>query len=185
VSEAPLADAAADVVLTDPERVFEGLRGGRVIALLAVDLARDSIVMLRQFRLAAHLATGAGDLVEIVAGRVEKGEDTAETARREAMEEIGIAIGTPVPVLKFLSSPGFTDEFATLFVAAADSSDVPERAGAAIERESTRPFVCTIDTAIATLESGNVRNGYSVIGLQWLALNRSRLRELLNGARSD
>jgi ADP-ribose pyrophosphatase len=45
------------------------LRAGRVAAVLPIDLARGEIVLLHQFRLPAHLATGRGEMVEIVAGR--------------------------------------------------------------------------------------------------------------------
>ena len=38
------------------------LHGGKVVAVLPVDLARDEIVLIRQFRLPAHLANGRGDL---------------------------------------------------------------------------------------------------------------------------
>lgn len=195
------ADAPGDAVLSAPRRLVESfrpldrfevtvpgeaqpierdvLRGGRVIALLALDLPRDRLVMLRQFRPGAELATGAGDLVEIVAGRVEKGEELAEAVRREAMEEIGIAVGQPLPVLDFLSSPGISDEFATLFVAAADSTAIPQNAGAAHEREMTRPFAVPIGDALAALSANTVRSGYTLISLQWLALNRARLAELI------
>ncbi len=60
-------------------------------AVLPVDLARDEVVLLRQFRLAAHLANGDGSLVEIVAGHVEANEQPVATARRECVEEIGVA----------------------------------------------------------------------------------------------
>ncbi|HXZ45884.1 MAG TPA: nucleoside diphosphate pyrophosphatase, partial [Pseudolabrys sp.] len=46
------------------------LTGGKVVLVIPVDRGRREIVMLRQFRLPAHLANGAGDLVELVAGRV-------------------------------------------------------------------------------------------------------------------
>src|SRR4051812_27203507 len=64
------------------------LRAGRVAAVLPVDLARGQVVLIRQFRLAAHLATGKGEMIEIVAGRIEPGEVAAVAARRECLEEI-------------------------------------------------------------------------------------------------
>lgn len=201
VDAADLRDEAARVAITAEKRLADGfrpldhfeielfgdpqpqdrdvLRSGACVALIAVDLERDSLVMLRQFRLPAHLATGRGDLVEFVAGRLEPGEDPVEAVHREALEEIGLAIGTPVPVLRFLPTPGITDEYATLFVAAVDSSRTPARAGLAAENETTRPFAVRIDAALDALARGAVLNGYTVIGLQWLALNRGRLREVL------
>ena len=43
------------------------VRAGDVVGVLAVDVARDEVVLIRQFRLAAHLANGNGDMIEIVA----------------------------------------------------------------------------------------------------------------------
>ena len=104
-----LADLPVNVTLSQPEllakgyrdyqrysadaaRVADGvpvaqtrdvLRAGKVVAVLPIDLARDEIVLIRQFRLPAHLANGRGDLIETVAGRVEPGESLIDAARRE------------------------------------------------------------------------------------------------------
>src|SRR5262245_30822615 len=64
------------------------LRAGPAVAVLPIDVDRDEVVLIRQFRLAAQLANGKGDLVEIVAGHVEANEVPHETARRECVEEI-------------------------------------------------------------------------------------------------
>ena len=66
------------------------LLGGKVAAVLPIDVRRDEIVLIRQFRLPAHIATGNGDMIEIVAGRVEPGELPIDTASRECFEEIGL-----------------------------------------------------------------------------------------------
>jgi ADP-ribose pyrophosphatase len=111
-----LADRPADVAVSQPELLAKGYReywryrlrlrtaggatitqerdvllGGKVVAVLPIDLARDEIVLLRQFRLPAHLTNNKGDLVEIVAGRVEPDATLIEAARRECREEIGVA----------------------------------------------------------------------------------------------
>ena len=99
--DAPVADDPADVVISGREVLADGfrryerfhvirsnenaprpidvLRSGPAAAVLPVDLSRDEVVLLRQFRLAAHLANGNGNLVEIVAGHVE----AERTARRD------------------------------------------------------------------------------------------------------
>ena len=61
----------------------EVLRCGAVVGVLVLDVARELVVLIRQFRIAAHLATGRGELVEIVAGRI----DGDETARSAAIRE--------------------------------------------------------------------------------------------------
>lgn len=158
------------------------LRGGPVVGVLAFDPDRDLLVLIRQFRLPAHLATGRGELVEIVAGRVEAGEDAATAAMRECVEEIGIAPRALIPMLSFLPTPGITDEAAQFFLGLVDSARLPARAGAADEVEVTHPFTATIDDALAALDGNRCANGYLIIALQWLALNRARLRQMVAGA---
>src|SRR5919201_6881442 len=70
------------------------LRAGAAVAVLPIDLDRGEVVLIRQFRVAAQLASGKGDLVEIVAGHVEANEAPRETARRECVEEISVAPDT-------------------------------------------------------------------------------------------
>ena len=197
----PIADDRADVVIAGREVLAEGfrryerlrvrrsgenvprpldvLRAGPAAAVLPIDPGRDEVVLLRQFRLAAHLANGRGNLVEIVAGHVEADEQPAEAARRECVEEIGVAPGLMVELFTYLTSPGMSDEEITLFLGVVDASGVPERAGAAAEHEETVPMRVPIDAALAALATGTVRNGPLIIALQWLALNRGRLSEIV------
>jgi len=101
----PIADEPADVVIAGREalpggfRAYERLRArrageevevrdllraGAAVAVLPIDLSRGEVVLIRQFRLAAHLANGKGDLVEIVAGHVEANEQLCCWLRRIA-----------------------------------------------------------------------------------------------------
>ena len=199
-----LADLAADIALSQPELLASGyrdyqryrltltgtggasvaqvrdlLRAGKVVTVLPIDLAREEIVLIRQFRLPAHLANGRGDLVETVAGRVEPGESLLEAARRECTEEIAVAPTALVELFSYLSTPGLTDEEITVFLAAVDASRVPEYSGAAAEGERIRTMRVSIDAALAGLNAGAMRNGPLIIALQWLALNRVRVGKLL------
>jgi ADP-ribose pyrophosphatase len=197
----PIADDRADLLIAGREVLAEGfrryerlrvrrsgenvprpldvLRSGPAAAVLPIDPGRDEVVLLRQFRLAAHLANGRGNLVEIVAGHVEADEQPAEAARRECVEEIGVAPGLLVELFTYLTSPGMSDEEITLFLGVVDASGVPQRAGAAAEHEETVPMRVPIDAALAALAAGTVRNGPLIIALQWLALNRGRLSEIV------
>jgi ADP-ribose pyrophosphatase len=154
------------------------LRFGRVVAVLPVDLTRNEVVLIRQFRMAAQLANGRGSLIEIVAGHVEGEEELAVAARRECREEIGVAPSTLVELFTFLPTPGASDEEITLFLGSIDAAAVPARAGRAAEREDTVPLRVPIDKALAMLGKGQVRNGVLVLALHWLALNRDRLPEI-------
>jgi ADP-ribose diphosphatase len=197
---AELADHPADVALSAPAPLAKGffdyrryrltLRGaaqtrdvvlaGKVVAVLPIDPTRDEIVLIRQFRLPAHLANGRGDLIETVAGRVEPGEQPAETARRECAEEIGVEPGGLIELFSYLTTPGLTDEEVTVFLAVVDALSVPKRTSAGGEQIGI--LRVPIDAAIDALTLGTMRNGPLVIALQWLALNRDRVAELLRAS---
>jgi len=200
----PLADLAADVTILETQLLAEAfrnyeqyrfrlagddqaqppqtrdiIRAGGVAAVLPIDLARREVILMHQFRLGAHVANGKGDLVEIVAGRVEAGEKALDCARRETIEEISVAPSALVELMTYLSSPGLSDEQITLFLAIIDASQVPERAGSAAEREVTRPMRVPMAAALAALAAGAMQNGPLIVALQWLALNQGRLDDIV------
>jgi ADP-ribose pyrophosphatase len=158
------------------------LRAASVVAVLPVDLARQQVVLLHQFRLSAHFATGRGEMVEIVAGRIDDGETRATAARRECEEEIGVTPERMAELFTVLPSPGLTDERVTLFVGFVNASKVPARSGLAGENEDTRPFAVSIDDAISSLERGTAANALLVTALQWLAIHRAELTDYFNRA---
>jgi ADP-ribose pyrophosphatase len=196
-----LSDSAADVALDGPDdrgggkyryeryRVTAGgqtverdvVRVGPVVVVIPVDLQRNEVVMLRQFRHGAHLAIGRGEQVELPAGHVEAGEAATDAARRECLEEIGVAPDVLVPLFGMLPSPGMSDEHQTFFLGVVDAAKAADRAGAAHEHEDTRPFRVPIGRAIDALAQGGMQYGATVLGLQWLALNRARLAEIVRG----
>jgi ADP-ribose pyrophosphatase len=199
MGDSDLSDSAVEVELTGPENRGGGffrydryrvvldqsamerdvVRVGRVVVILPVDLDRDEIVLIRQFRLGAHLALGTGDVVEVPAGRVERGEALIDAARRECQEETGVVPQTLMPIFDLMPSPGMSDEHMSFFLAVVEGYQVPARAGAAHEQEHTRPLCVPINSALEALKAGKLHYGAAVIALQWLALNRDRLREIV------
>lgn len=196
-TEGSIADEPADAAIVEREvlaggfrpyerllaqRAGEGvetrdlLRAGAAVAVLPIDLERGEVVLIRQFRVAAQLANGRGNLIEIVAGHVEANETPRETARRECLEEIGVAPRLLVELFTYLTSPGLTDEEVTLFLGVVDASQATLAGDA--EREASALLRAPIAAALAALAAGTVRNGPLVSALQWLALNRGRLAEI-------
>jgi ADP-ribose pyrophosphatase len=208
--DSPLGDQSVDALVSAPRQLASGyrpyeryevaltgadgapltqtrdlVRGGLVVAVLPVDLSRDEVVLIRQFRLAAHLANGRGGLLEIVAGRVEGEEAPAAAAHRECVEEIGVAPAKLVELFRYLTTPGITDEQIIVYLGLVDAGGVPERAGSAQEQEDIRPLRVAIDAALAALDDSRLHNGPLLIALQWLALNRHRLADMARAASSQ
>lgn len=81
------------------------------VAVLA--LTNDhKIVMVEQYRKPLGRT-----IVEIPAGKLEKGEEPITTAKRELEEETGYTCEELEPLISFYTSPGFADELVHLFIA--------------------------------------------------------------------
>lgn len=155
------------------------VRAGNVVGVLPVDLARREVVLIRQFRLAAHVATGFGEMVEIAAGRCDPGESARQAALRECHEEIGVEPKRAARLMTILIAPAFADELMSLWLAEVDAAAVPELAGEEDEGEFIRPLRVPFADAGRLVESGRICSAPLIIALQWLAANEARLDEVL------
>jgi ADP-ribose pyrophosphatase len=145
--------------------------------ILLYDPQRDEIVLIEQFRLAAHLAGFAAWQLEIVAGIIDSDESAAAVARREAEEEAGLAvIGEVVPIHRFMTSPGGSTETVDLFCGRVDAGAAGGIHGLADESEDIRAVVKSYAEAMGLLNAGKIENGYTLLALHWLAANREALR---------
>jgi ADP-ribose pyrophosphatase len=95
----------------------QGIQIERVIihpnsAVAVLPVEGDRCKLLRQYRVAIDQF-----IYEVPAGTMEPGEDPAETARRELIEETGFAAQTIAPRGFIYTTPGFTDEKIFLFEA--------------------------------------------------------------------
>jgi ADP-ribose pyrophosphatase len=111
------------------------------------------------------------------------GDETGEsTARRETMEEMGLAVADLRRIGAFVLTPGGADEVCELFVGRvtappADAEGVAGHAGAVDEHEDIRVRVWQAQRAIAAAISGQMTNSVTTIGLLWLAAQRDTLRK--------
>jgi ADP-ribose diphosphatase len=153
------------------------VRTGDAVAVLPYDPATDQVVLIEQFRVGPY-AGGAAEpwLIEIVAGVIEDGETPDEVARREALEEAGLRLDDLVPALAYYPSPGVLTEHVQLYCARVDASEAGGVHGLDEEGEDIRVLVWSFAEAMAALSQGRIRASPAVVGLQWLALNRDRLR---------
>ena len=81
------------------------------VAIVPVD-EFGNVVMVRQYRHAAKRV-----LLELPAGKLERGEEPAAAAQRELREETGLAAGELRALGGFYAAPGFLTEYLHLFLA--------------------------------------------------------------------
>lgn len=149
---------------------------GHAVAVLPYDPLLDRIVLLEQFRIGALAAPGGPWLLEIVAGIIEEGETTADVARREMQEEAGCPLLALEPICDYLVSPGGTSERINLYCGRVDAAGVGGIHGLASEGEDIRVSTVSFEEAMALLHEGRINSASPIIALQWLQLNRERLR---------
>ena len=145
-------------------------------AVIPYDPARDAVVLIEQFRTGAYVAGVEPWLIEVVAGIIEPGEQPEEVARREAVEEAGCDILALEPIGRILPSPGADSELLHLYCGRIDSAGVGGLHGLDHEHEDIRATVLPFKDAFVQVTQTAVTNANALIALQWLALNRDRLR---------
>jgi len=148
---------------------------GHAVCVLPYDPLRDAVVLIEQFRAAAAPTTDPPWLIEAVAGATKPGEEPAEVARREAMEEAGLELGRLHHVMRFLPSPGAVTEELHVFIGEADSSQADGHHGLADEHEDIKVHVVGLADALAMIDDGRIVAANTVIPLQWLALHKAEL----------
>lgn len=135
--------------------IREVIRHGGSVAVVPVH-ADGSISLVRQFR---HPAGGA--VWEVCAGLREKGESLEAAARRELEEETGLTGGTVEPLVAFHVSPGYCEEFVSLFRATGQTSG-PQRPDGD-ERIEVRAF--PLEQARAMAADGRIHDAKTILAI--------------------
>jgi ADP-ribose pyrophosphatase len=89
----------------------EVIRHPGAVGILVID-DEDKIWLVEQYRFPI-----AKNLLEIPAGKIDKGEDPEQTAKRELEEETGIVSEELVSLGKIYTTAGFSDEVIHLYLA--------------------------------------------------------------------
>jgi ADP-ribose pyrophosphatase len=153
----------------------EVFKRGNAVCVLLYDPEADKVVMVEQFRVGA-LAAESPWMLEVVAGIVEPGETAEDVARREAVEEAGLTLDQVQPIIRYLPSGGGCDEWIDLMYAEVDCSVAQGLHGLADEGEDIKVHVLNAQEAFDLVVSGAINSSPAIIALQWLELNRNRLK---------
>lgn len=119
-----------------------------------------TILMIKQFR----YATG-GTLWEIPAGTLGPGESPEACARRELLEETGVAAGRLDHLTSIWTTPGFTDEVIHLYMATGLTAGTVAR-----ERDEFIEVVPQqLSRVLSAIRDGEVRDAKTIAAILYMA----------------
>ena len=150
---------------------------GNCVAVLLYDPDADKVVLIEQFRVGGILQPEKAWMLEIVAGAIEEGETAEEVAYRESMEEAGCEIQELMLINGFYTTPGGSSEWITLFCGKVDSTHVGGIHGLDHEHEDIMVRAVHFDEVYQMLEDHLIESAIPILAIQWLALNRPKLRQ--------
>ena len=122
--------------------------------------ADPQVLLIRQYRYAAD-----DYLFEIPAGRLEGAEDPRACAIRELREETGCSAEQLEHLTTFFPTPGFCDERIHIFMATGlsqgESNHEPD--------EFVEAAPMAMSQALAMIESGEIKDGKTALGIMFAA----------------
>lgn len=138
---------------------------GNGATILLYHRAKNSVVLIRQFRMPTYINGNAdGMLIETCAGLLDD-DSPEECIRREAMEETGFAVGEVEKLFSAYMSPGGVTELVHFF--AAEYDDTSRRsAGGGVEDEVIEVIEMPFPQALAMVRDGRICDGKTIMLLQ-------------------
>ncbi|MET3515715.1 nudix-type nucleoside diphosphatase (YffH/AdpP family) [Pseudacidovorax sp. 1753] len=136
---------------------------GNGAVLLAYDLARRTVLLVRQFRYPAFVNGHDGLLIEAAAGLL---DDAAPEARirAEAEEELGYRLGEVRKLFEAFMSPGSVTEKLHFFVAPYDAAmRIGDGGGLAEEGEDIEVLELPFDEALAMAADGRIADAKTIL----------------------
>lgn len=145
-------------------------RGNGAVILL-YDPERRTVVLTRQFRYPAFVNGYDDLLIEAPAGLLDNASPE-DRIRAEVEEETGYRVRDVRPIFDAFMSPGSVTERLHFFVARYSAADrIAEGGGNADEGEDIERLEPTIDEALAMVADGRIRDGKTIMLVQYAALN--------------
>jgi GDP-mannose pyrophosphatase NudK len=143
---------------------------GNGATILLYNLAARTVILTRQFRLPTYVnGNSSGMLIEACAGLLDA-DDPQDAITREVREETGFEIHHVRKVMEAYMSPGSVTEILYFFVAEYSDSQ-RANAGGGVEEEDIEVMELSFDTALAKVASGEIRDGKTIMLLQYAAMH--------------
>jgi ADP-ribose pyrophosphatase len=151
----------------DKNKTFTKLRLNRedAAAVLLINIESNKVVLTKQFRYAIYSKT-SGHILEIVAGKVDNGEEPLETAIRETEEETGYNIKPEniTLLVNCFASPGYSSERFFIYYATVTNSDKVSKAGGLeTENENIEIVELTLNEFKNQIKEGRIEDAKTYI----------------------
>lgn len=154
------------------------LERGDAVAAVIHNPVDDTILLIEQFRYPTYGKTDDGWVQELPAGIVEEGEDPSYTMKREIEEETGYEVDTLRHLYTFFLSPGGSSERVFLYYGRLDANEKTFAGGGLDhEAEDIRTLRIPVDEALKKLKERQFTDAKTIVGLQWLQMNRDALKK--------
>lgn len=144
---------------------------GNGATILLYNKHSKTVILTRQFRLPSFInGNDTGMLIESCAGLLDK-DNAEDCIKRETEEETGYKISTVQKIFEAYMSPGSVTEMLYFFIAEYSSDmKVNEGGGVVHEQEDIEVLEIKFDTALGMIESGEIKDGKTILLLQHLRL---------------
>ncbi len=143
---------------------------GNAATILPYNLARRTVVLVRQFRLPAYVNGYDDLLIEAAAGLLDDASPE-DRIRAEAEEEIGYRLHHVHKVFEAFMSPGAVTEKIHFFVAEYEPEmRIGDGGGLAHEGEDIEVLELAFDEALAMIADGRIVDAKTIMLLQHAAL---------------
>lgn len=145
---------------------------GNGATILLYNKEQGTVILTKQFRLPSYLnGNESGMLIETCAGLLDK-DNPEDCIRRETEEETGYKITAVRKIFEAYMSPGSVTEILYFFVAEyTKEMKVTEGGGIAHEQEDIEVLEITLDRAMQMISEGEIRDGKTIMLLQYAKLN--------------
>lgn len=144
-------------------------------AAVLYDPEHDLIGLVEQFRAGAMESEFGPWCLEVVAGMLEPGEHPDDLIRREIKEEAGLVPTALHKITEYYSTPGACNEKIHLYCAEVNLEGAGGVHGLAYEHEDILLTVYPAVDVFAAMLNSRMNNAATLLGLQWLALNRDKI----------
>lgn len=145
---------------------------GNGATILLYNTLQQTVILTRQFRLPTFInGNQTGMLIEACAGLLDK-DNPEECIKRETEEETGYRISSVKKIFEAYMSPGSVTELIYFFIAEyAANMKVTDGGGIDHEQEEIEVLELPFDKALKLIETGEIRDGKTIMLLQYIRLN--------------